>query len=1466
MFGDEVGDEGGGVSDANDALSNFHPAVRTWFERRFGAPTDAQREGWPQIRSGSNVLISAPTGSGKTLTAFLAGIDDLVHRGERGELEAATAILYISPLKALGNDIQRNLETPLEEIRAVAEELGYDLPAITTAVRTGDTPSSERASMVRRPPHILITTPESLYLLLTAERGRETLRHVRTVIVDEVHALARDRRGSHLAVSLARLDHVVTDVERGGLGTRPTRIGLSATVRPIEEIARYLVGARESGEDGRPDCTIVDLGHQRDLELAVEVPPTDLEAVMSSEQWGELYDRLGELVTAHRTTLIFVNTRRTAERIQHHLAQRLGPEAVASHHGSLSRDRRLRVERKLKEGELRALVATASLELGIDIGSIDLVCQVGSPGSIATFLQRVGRSGHALGLRPHGRLFATTRDELIECAALVRAVRAGRLDRIVQPVAPLDVLAQQVVAEAAAEDWSEDALFDLMREAAPFESLRREDFDEVVSVLANGVGEGAGGARPLLHHDRINGMLRARRGARMTALTNGGTIPELGDYRVLADPDDTQVGTINEDFAMESMVGDIFLLGSTSWRIRRVENNSGVVRVEDAHGAPPNIPFWLGEAPGRTIELSEEVGRLRREMADRLASGEDTEAVAATLEAECGLDEWGARQAVAYVGATLDALGVVPSDRDVVFERFFDESGGMQLVVHAPWGQRINRAWGLALRKRFCVNFDFELQAAANDDAMLLSLGPQHSFPLEDAFAFVSPANATDAVRQSILYVPLFPTRFRWVTTRALAVPRQRGGKKVQPFLQRRIADDLLAAVFPEQVGCQENVTGPLEIPDHPYVRQAVEDCLREAMNIEGLLDILDRIEAGEIRVHARDTTEPSPMAHEIVSGRPYTYLDDAPIEERRTRAVTLRRGLPSSANDLGRLDPQAIVLVREQAWPAPRDAEEVHDTLMNLVAVHEEQARLWLEHLHALANSGRATTVASPRGRLWIAAESQPLATLLYRDGAIERALPLPPGAAVEVEDRDEARRRLLRGHMEVLGPVTAADLAARTGLEEVDADRGLRQLEASGFVLRGRFTQSGAATGAPEEWCDRRLLARIHRYTLERLRSEIEPVTAQDYMRFLLRWHHLAGQVPQADGTSKPNGRTLLGRAGVRQAVELLQGFEAPAAEWEESILRARVEDYVPAWLDELCLGGEVAWARLSPRRSATESSAPSANRSTPVALAPRAQLATLLSAARAEAEPPAPPAKGAAAEVYELLRDRGALFFDELVALTRRLPTDVERGLRELIAGGLVASDGFQGLRQVAGRARSRGENRTRRRLGHRVTTPGGLFAGMSPAGRWALVRTPAPVEAERDIEALAEQVAEVMLRRYGVVFRDAVARESFAVPWREVLRALRRMEARGTVRGGRFVTGFVGEQYALPEAVDSLRRVRREPRDSERVTISACDPLNLTGVVLPGARVPAIPGRTLVLVDGAPLDATTPATEQVEAGDS
>ncbi|GMU40848.1 MAG: DEAD/DEAH box helicase [Chloroflexota bacterium] len=1411
-------------STSGSPLDAFHPVVRTWFERRFGAPTDAQVEGWPAIRRGGNTLLAAPTGSGKTLAAFLVGIDALVREAEAGTLDDRTRIVYVSPLKALGNDIERNLEVPLAGIRAVAEELGVALAPITTAVRTGDTTAAERDAIARRPPHILITTPESLYLMVTSDRGRRGLANTRTVIVDEIHALARDRRGTHLTLTLARLDHLV----RSATGQTPARVGLSATQRPIEAVAAFLA------QTGAP-CTIVDRGHQRDLELAIEIPPSDLEAVIPKEQMGEQYDRLADLVRQHRTTLIFVNTRRMSERVAHALAERLGEDAVASHHGSISKERRLRVEQRLKSGKLRALVATASLELGIDIGSIDLVCQVGSPRSIATFLQRVGRSGHALGLRPHGLLFPTTRDELVECAALVRAVRAGRLDRIVMPKRPLDVLAQQIVAEVAcAEEWAEDDLYALMRHAAPYAHLDRHDFDEIVEMLSEGIGEGAGRAAPLLHRDRIHHVLRPRRAARLTALQNGGTIPETGDYRVVSEPDGAVVGTVNEDFAMESSGGDIFLLGSTSWRISRLGQST--VYVTDAGGAPPTIPFWLGEAPGRTIELSQEVGRLRREVAAGLDG--DRSALRAWLAEECALPPLGADQIIDYLAATRDGLGVVPSDTDVVFERFFDDTGGMQLVVHAPFGQRINRAWGLALRKRFCVAFDFELQAAANDDSILLSAGPQHSWPLEEAYEWVKPGNVEEAVHSSVFYIPMFPARWRWNTTRALAVPRMRGGKPVPPFLQRMRADDLMAAVFPEQVGCQENMQEPLTLPDHPLMRQTMRDCLFEAMDVEGLRGVLQRVEAGAIRYHARDTVEPSPMAHEIVSGRPYTYLDDAPIEERRTRAITLRRGLPEHARDLATLDPEAIAQVAGEAWPQPRDAEEVHDALLGLVVVDEAWVEDWTVGLDALATARRAASFETAGRRLWFAAEHREVVALIFPDAAIP-SLDTPAHALTRLEHREEARALALRGHAEACGVTTPADLASRSGLDAGDAERGLRMLEAQGFVLRGRFTP-----GAPEdEWCDRRLLARIHRYTLDRLRREIDPASRQDFMRFLLRWQHLAP------------GAQVEGRGGLRQVIERLAGFEAPASAWETELLRQRMAVYQPSWLDELCLAGEAAWARLTPKRVAGEPEvarlAGSATRATPITIAPRMAVGSLLLATRAygPGDPPLGVA-GAAGEIAALLARRGALFFDGIVAETRRLVTDVEQGLRELVAAGVVASDGFEGLRELAGTRRSGGRRERSRGAGNYLR--GGLFAGGGPPGRWSLVRTPDLEAADED--TLAEAVAMRLLQRYGVVFRDVALREPFTMPWRLVMRALRRMEARGTVRGGRFVLAVAGEQYALPEAVTLLRAVRNEPHTGQRVTVSAVDPVNLTGVLLPGDRVPAQRGRTVTFVDGLPEHAS------------
>ena len=1433
---------------APDVLADFHPLVRDWFCARFEGPTDAQVAGWPAIRTRRDTLLAAPTGSGKTLTAFLTAIDDLVRLGQQqGELPAETRILYVSPLKALSNDIQRNLEEPLREIAELARERaessalgGAPMPRIRTAVRTGDTPAAERQAIVKRPPHILITTPESLYLMLTAERSRETLRTVQTVIVDEIHAMVRDKRGSHLALSLARLDRVAAQ--------RPVRVGLSATQKPMDQIAAFLTGLDDDG--AARDCQILDLGHQRELQLWIETTDVPLAAIPTHDLWDSIYDRLGELIEQHRTTLIFVNTRALAERIAHRLTERVGKEHVASHHGSLAKDRRHQMEQRLKSGDLRAVVATASLELGIDIGTIDLVCQIGSPRRIGTFLQRVGRSGHALGRTPHGALFPTALDELIECAAMVRAVGRGDLDRIRQPQAPIEVLAQQIVAELAAEPTDEDELYRLVTRAAPFHGLPRETYEETLDMLANGVGEGGGRSRPLIHRDRINGMLRPRRSARLTALLNGGVIPETGDFRVVKEPEGAFIGTVNEDFAIESQAGDIFLLGTTSWRIRRVEGK-GVVRVEDAHGAPPTIPFWLGEAPGRSIELSTAVGELRRDIAAQL---DDLERAGARLQRSCGMNAGAAEQVLEYLGSANDALGIMPSDTDVVFERFFDEAGGQQLVVHAPFGSGINRAWGLALRKRFCVRFDFELQAAANEEAIILSLGPSQSFPLDEAFEYLKSANVEQSLRQAVLYAPFWNTRWRWAATRALAVPRRRSGKQVPPNIQRMIADDLLAAVFPAQVGCQENLAGPLEVPDHPLIAQTMDDCLHEAVDTEGLKAILDRVEAGEIRLHARDTVTPSPMAQGILNVNPFGFLDDAPLEERRARAVMTRRSLPEQQRDLGRLDADAIERVREEAAPPVRDAEELHDLLLSLIALNLEHLPAPRELLDELIDAGRAACAAIGDRAICFAAEQLPAVQLLFPNAAVSPPLELPEGAAISVVDREDARVRLARGHMEVVGPITANQLGRRCGLSPDDVEYGLRQLEALGEIMRGQFSPEASARNgdAPiEEYCDRRLLARIHRYTISRLRAEIEPVSAQHYLRFLLRWQHLTPETQ------------LSGKAGVRAVVQRLEGFEAPAAAWERDLLARRVRDYREAWLDELCLAGDVTWARLTPRppSNGKRNGNGSPSRATPITLALRRDFRTLLAAARRPAPLPAargrstPPPEpdpveqldGAAGAIHRLLRERGALFFEELVDGTRRIATDVENGLRELIAAGLAHADGFQGLRQLSRPANARRRRARRPRYGG-----GGVFIGEGPAGRWAPL--PATVADEPDptlVDEQAEALARILLHRYGVLSRELMTRESLQTPWRDLLRALRRLEARGEIRGGRFIQGLIGEQFALPEAIDQLRALRRKPAaEDAAVEIAAADPCNLQGVLLPGAKIPARLHRKITIQNGLP----------------
>src|SRR3989454_301549 len=836
-------------------LSGFHPAIARWFTDRFAEPTEPQRRAWPLIQGGRNALIAAPTGSGKTFAAFLAAIDSLLRQGLDGTLGDETQVVYVSPLKALSNDVQKNLAEPLAEIRRTLEALCLPDVDIRTLVRTGDTPAPERQQMVKRPPHVLVTTPESLYLILTSARARDMLRTVRTVIVDEIHAVARDKRGSHLALSLERLEHLA--------GRRLQRVGLSATQKPIEDIARFLVGARSELPE------IIDAGHARSLDLAVEIPSSPLEAVMAAEVWDEIYERLVQLIGEHRTTLVFVNTRRLAERLTLHLSERLGADQVTSHHGSLSKEKRLDAETRLKEGKLKALVATASLELGIDIGAVDLVCQIGSTRSIATLLQRVGRSGHHLEATRKGRVFPLSRDELIECAALRRATRGGRLDRLIIPGRPLDILAQQIVAMAACEEWDEDRLYDAVRGAHPYRGLSRQDFDAVVHMLAEGFTTRRGRRGAYVHYDGVNRRLRGRRGARLAALTSGGAIPDIGDYRVVLEPTETFVGTLNEDFAIESMPGDIFQLGNASYRITRVE--SGQVRVEDAQGLPPSIPFWVGEAPARTAELSQEVSQLRQEVDARL--GDPAAAIGWLCEAT-GVAEPAARQIVEYLAASKRILGVTPTQQTLVLERFFDEAGGMQLVLHPPFGSRVNRACGLARRERFCRSFNFELQAAATEDAIVLSLGPQHSFPLEDVFQYLKPETAEHLLVQAMLDAPMFGSRWRWNATRALAVLRARGGKKVPTPLQRMDAEDLIAAVFPDQLACPENLVGDREIPDHPLVNQTIADCLLEAMDFPGLKRVLEEMEAGRFTLVARDTSEPSPLAHEVLNAKPYAFLE----------------------------------------------------------------------------------------------------------------------------------------------------------------------------------------------------------------------------------------------------------------------------------------------------------------------------------------------------------------------------------------------------------------------------------------------------------------------------------------------------------------------------------------------------------------------------------------------------------------
>lgn len=1458
-------------------LSSFHPIIQEWFRTRLGEPTDVQQASWPEIQSGQHVLISAPTGSGKTLAAFLTCIDRLIRQVMAGELEEGIQVVYVSPLRALSHDIQKNLEQPLAEISEMTLSAGFLGPRIRVEVRTGDTPASQRQGLLKHPPHILVTTPESLYLLLTAKRSRELLTGVHTVIIDEIHALAPNKRGSHLALSLERLEAVTTQ--------RLARIGLSATQRPLEKVAQFLLGEAAHRPKSKPTslfetshCHIVDVGHGRRLDLQVEVPKDELGAVATNAIWSDIYDRIAEIAELHRSTLVFVNTRRLAERVAHHLSERLGESQVASHHGSLSRKLRLTAEDRLKTGQIRVMVATASLELGIDIGFVDVVCQIGSPRSIATCLQRVGRAGHWVGATPKGRLFCTTRDELVECAAVVRAIHEGQLEILDIPTAPIDILIQQIIAEVAAQEWDARDLFKLCRSAYSYRELSWNIFEDLLQLITEGFVPGRRRMYALLSYDRYDHRLRSRRGARLAALTSGGAIPETATYSVVAEPDATVVGTVDEDFAIESLAGDIMLLGTTSWRIRGIE--TGKVRVEDAHGAPPNIPFWRGEAPSRSRELSRAVAVTRESVHALLKKGlgPGDEAARSWLWEQCGLDSAGADQLLSYVAGGVQILGEIPTQDCVIAERFFDEGGGMQLVLHAPFGGRVNRAWGLALRKRFCVNFDFELQAAATDDGLVLSLGEQHSFPLETIFGFLHAHTVQGVLIQATLATPMFVTRWRWNVTRALALLRFQQGKRVPVHLQRMRAEDLLAAAFPMAAACGDNHVGDIPVPEHPLVQETLRDCLTEAMDVEGLHDVLERLDRQEIQIRVVESPVPSPFAHEILNANPYAFLDDAPLEERRARAVNLRRTLPASFDGkIGTLDSTAIEAVVEEARPLVRDANELYDLLQVICWLPDSMNQPWGEYLSELWEQGRILKVGvsvkeSHDGIArtgWTSREHvgilQAVFPSLYKGDVGEIGGSSHPNGEVEITP-ETAARSIFQGWMPILGPVTVLELTERFQFPSLLIHQALLWLEGEGQVLRGQFRPvreqemclKKSSTAPIEEWCDRSLLARIHRRTVTALRREIEPVAASDFMRFLFRWQHCA------------SGSQWHGEPGLREVLAQLAGFEAPASAWESSLMALRVGNYKPEWLDNLCLRGDMAWGRLTlpvPRPAVTASvrpanlddiwtvqtagGLPASRPITPTSLAPisfcrRQELEWMLEIARPEKTLKSSDTRmllsGVANDIYACLTARGACFFQDLKTRTSHLATEVEQALWELVAAGLVTADGFDPLRALLDPRRRRAEGKDRaRRPRH-------------SAGRWSLLEI--HENESHDEESVPqhphEHWAKQLARRYGVVFRDVVKRETLPVTWRELLMQYRKMEWKGEMRGGRFVSGFTGEQFALPEAVEALRAVRRDAQaGAQEIRLSPADPLNLIGIILPGERISAHTSKPIIFRNGMPV---------------
>ena len=1450
----------------NSMLDGFHPAVQRWFAGRFGTPSRVQELGWPVIGeaqkgAGHDVLLCAPTGSGKTLAAFMWAINRLVVEAEHGALPDQISVLYVSPLKALANDIRINLEDPLAGVRSVADQSGLDLATIRAGLRTGDTPAGERAAMLRRPPHILVTTPESLFILLTSPRFRQKLRAVRYVIVDELHAIAGNKRGAHLMLTLERLEHLV---RRGDL-PRPARIGLSATLNPIETLAAFLAGA-EVADDGtrnvRPIRIVRADDDPRQLDLRVIAPGPELGSLATHQHWEAMYDALAALIREHRTTLVFTLSRRWAERIALALQKRVGPDAVMAHHGSLARIERLQAEQRLKRGELKAIVATSSLELGIDVGAVDLVCQVDSPKSIAAAVQRIGRSGHHLGGTPKGRFFALTIDDLLECAAAVRAARHGHLDEVEIPAGCLDVAAQQIIALATdQEEISETELLNMLRSVQNFAGLEPPALQQLILEMSAQLPERIQGANPKIFYDQVNRRVRARRGARLAAITSGGTIPESGNLDVVIASESRKIGDVEEDFAQESSRGDIFSLGSMPWRVLGISKNRFL--VEPAPGMAPSLPFWQTEAAGRSPALSTELCDLRREIAAFIANSGDDDGASSWLESECALEPEAAKQAVAYIRRGLAALNALPDENTLVVERFFDGLGGTQIVIHSPWGIRLNRGFGLALRKRLCQSFDFEIQASAIDDAILLALNSRHSFPLEHILEMVNSQNVREVLEQALLDAPMFEVRFRHVATRALSIMRSGRGSKVPAWIQRLRSQELITALFPQRNACLDNRPPAVILPDHFIVNETMRECLEETADISRLEALLRGLNDGSIRPVMVDSIAPSVFAHRVLLAWDYSFLDDGERANRRSRTVTMNRAMAEdvfrSENLAELLSAEAVEQVTQEIRGRATSTQARNcDELYELIRTHgwiscdeikERTAADGAAMLAALESDGRVCRVRlghhdSPE--VAIATEDLALFSTVYPDS-------LPPpgwdeGAEVDRFTSSDERSGHSSGVQEIVrralvtsGPTLAVDLAQRLRLPADDILPALMALEAGGSIFRGHFTTvrsgnggSSEAQAAGVQWCDRHVLERIHRQTLNLLRSAVEPCNDAEFVAFRLKWNRI-GDAHQGAGVD-----------GVRRTLEQMSGLAFAPDLWERVILPARVADYRAEHLDLLCMSGEFAWV-AAPFHDESD-----VNREFP------ATVAFLPRRARCYWPPSEMPADSRAQMVAEVLSHFGAQHLDQIAERANLSERDTLTALWRLAAAGMVSNDSFAPLRLLAVEpdAARLISNRPSQREPSRRDAALRARLQSSLSGRWSIVAqlkpgaTPAKVAETHDAHGpdIAREIALILLRRHGILAREMMALEQFEISWQQILFALRRLEYAGIIRRGWFVRALSGEQYAMPEALEMLRSDRQTKETGQPTVISAVDPANPFGVLLPGCGVAREPGNLLVVQHG------------------